>query len=194
MQKGCDHYDRDPFLFSLRLIKMCYLTKFGIVSIIMLAWFPGLSTAQFLSGSSVLGAHIGVSNVARATVLGVKFEEGFTEAGPGTIGGSAKVDYYSWNADGGVIQTYFFITVSGNYHLKLDDSPNFDPFAGVGFGYLYETNKYPTSGFYYYDHVGSGFNVVLSIGARYYLSPGFALRLELGTSQVYAVGGFDFGF
>src|SRR5579872_3675473 len=111
---------------------------------LLAAFFPRHADAQFLGGSSVLGVHIGVSNVARATVLGVKFEEGFTGAGPGTIGGSAKVDYYSWNAAEGVIQTYFFIAVSGNYHLKLEDSPNFDPFAGVGLGYLYETNKYPT--------------------------------------------------
>jgi outer membrane protein W len=160
----------------------------------LISIFSGLSNAQFLGGSSLLGIHIGVSNVARATVLGVKFEEGITQAGSGTIGGSAKLDYYSWSTLG-INQTFFFITVSAQYHLKIEDSPGFDPFAGIGFGYLYETNKYPgSSGITYYDNVGSGFNFVLSIGARYFLSPSIALRLEFATSPVYAVGGFDFGF
>jgi len=164
------------------------------IAFLFASFFPQLCTAQFLSGSSVIGPHIGVSNVDRATVLGLKFEEGITGVGPGFIGGSAKVDYYSWNS-GGVVQTYIFITASANYHLKLDDIPNLDPFAGIGIGYLYVTNNFPaTSNIQFYNNSGSGFNFVFSAGARYYLSPGFALRLEFGTSQVYAVGGFDFGF
>jgi outer membrane protein W len=161
---------------------------------VLVLLLPRLSFAQFTSSSSVLGVHIGVSNVARATVLGAKFEDGIAQAGPGVFGGSAKVDYYTWNA-GGIIQTYFFVTASANYHITLGDSPAFDPFVGLGIGYLYETNKYPSSSsISTYDNAGSGFTVVASLGARYYLSPSVALRLEFGTSQVYAVGGFDFGF
>jgi hypothetical protein len=171
-----------------------HLGNFCIVIILLLVALPRQSPAQFLSGSTELGPHIGVSNVSRATVLGVKFEEGIVDAGPGIIGGSAKVDYYSWNA-GGLIQTYFFIVASANYHIIFGDTSNFDPFLGIGIGYLYEKNSFPpSSGISYYNNDGSGFNFVFSVGARYYLSPGFALRLEFGTSQVYAVGGFDFGF
>ena len=164
------------------------------VLILSSIFFPQFARAQFISGSSLLGPHIGVSNVSRATVLGFKFEEGITDLGPGTIGGSAKLDYYSWNAGNLGIQTYIFVTASANYHITLSDG-SFDPFVGIGFGYLVETNKYPDqSGITFYNTDGSGFRFVFSGGARYFLSQNFALRLEFATSPVYAVGGFDFGF
>jgi hypothetical protein len=156
--------------------------------------FPTLVVAQFVGGSSMLGPHIGVSNVARATVLGAKFEEGITEAGPGTIGVSGKLDYYSSNA--GVLgnQTFIFAILSANYHIKFGDG-SLDPFFGFGLGYLAETNKFPdASGITFYNTDGSGFRFVFSFGTRYFLSQNLALRLEFGTSLVYAVGGFDFGF
>jgi hypothetical protein len=157
---------------------------------------PRFAAAQFIGGTSLLGPHIGVSNVSRATVLGFKFEEGITEFGPGTIGGSGKLDYYSWNAGNLGVQTFIFVTASVNYHIKFGDG-SLDPFFGLGFGYLSETNKFPDqsgSGISLYNTEGSGFNFVFSVGARYFLSQNLALRLEFGTSQVYAVGGFDFGF
>ena len=180
--------DCDSFSFIRRFLNMHEYVRNFLFAILFLL-LPIVTKAQL----SLLGPHIGISEVARATVLGIKFEEGISNAGPGTIGGSAKLDYYSWTAD--LVQTYLLITASMNYHLRLDDSPSFDPFLGVGLGYLYETNKYPASaGVTYYDNNGSGLHFILSIGARYFLSPGFALRLEFGSSQVYAVGGFDFGF
>jgi outer membrane protein W len=156
--------------------------------------FSSSAIAQFIGGSSVLGPHIGVSNVARATVLGVKFEEGATTVGPGTIGISGKVDYYSSNAGSLGNQTYIFGVISANYHITIADG-SFDPFFGFGLGYLSETNKFPdASGITFYNTDGSGFRFVFSFGARYFLSQNLALRLEFGTSLIYAVGGFDFGF
>jgi hypothetical protein len=170
--------------------------KICIALIVFLTFLPRLSRAQFIGGSSVLGVHIGVSDVSKATVIGFKFEEGITEVGPGTISGSGKLDYYSWNAGNLGIQTFIFVTASANYHIKLGDG-SLDPFFGLGVGYLAETNKFPDpsgSGFTLYNTYGSGFRFVFSLGARYFLSPNLALRLEFATSPVYAVGGFDFGF
>ncbi|MFI5263862.1 MAG: outer membrane beta-barrel protein [Candidatus Kapaibacterium sp.] len=162
--------------------------------VVFLLSISRVSPAQFIGGSSLLGPHIGVSNVARATVLGVKFEEGITDAGPGVIGISGKIDYYSSNAGSLGNQTYLLGVLSANYHIRIDDG-SFDPFLGFGIGYLSETNKFPdASGITFYNTDGSGFKFIFSFGARYFLSPNFALRLEFGTSLVYAVGGFDFGF
>jgi hypothetical protein len=155
---------------------------------------PSAAAAQFIGGSSILGVHVGVSNVIRATVLGVKFEEGAIEAGPGVFGISAKLDYYTSNAGSLGNQTYIFGVISANYHITISDG-TFDPFLGLGIGYLSETNKFPdASGITFYNTDGSGFRPVFSVGARYFLSPSIALRLEFGSSLVYAVGGFDFGF
>ena len=170
------------------------MRRFSFILILSLVIIPRIAPAQFIGGSSLLGIHVGISNVIRATVVGVKFEEGVTEAGPGTIGISGKLDYYTSNAGSLGNQTYIFGVISANYHLTISDG-TFDPFIGIGIGYLSETNKFPdASGITFYNTDGSGFNVVFSIGARYYLSQSIAVRLEFGTSLVYAVGGFDFGF
>src|SRR5579872_1807679 len=164
-----------------------------LVFIMIILFFSGVR-AQVIGGTSLLGPHIGISNVARATVLGVKFEEGMTGAGPGIIGLSGKLDYYSSIAGSLGNQTYIFGVVSANYHIVIADG-SVDPFFGVGIGYLAENNKFPdASGITFYNTDGSGFQFVFSFGARYFLSQSFALRLEFGTSLVYAVGGFDFGF
>ena len=168
--------------------------KYFVIGLVIIIILPSVSDAQFIDGTSILGAHIGVSNVAKATVLGVKFETVITNAGSGVIGFGAIADYYSYNAGDFGTQTYIFINASALYHLKLDDG-SFDPFFGIGAGYLIEKNTYPpTGGIAYYNTDGSGFKAVISIGARYFLSPTVALRLEFGSSLVYAVGGIDFGF
>lgn len=156
--------------------------------------FPATDSAQFQTGSSILGPHIGISNVARATVLGAKFEQAIADLGAGTVGVSAKLDYYSWNSGPLGVQSYYFAVIAAQYHLRLEE--NLDPFAGIGAGYLYERNTWsdPSTGLNYYTPDGSGFKFLLTLGARYYLSPSIAVRLEFGSSLVYAVGGFDFGF
>jgi hypothetical protein len=164
----------------------------GIAIVILLLVLASVCKAQFAGGSAILGAHIGISNVARATVLGIKFEAEITEASPGFIGGSGTVDYYSWNAGNFGNQTYLFFIALVNYHLKIEDG-SLDPYIGIGAGYLSERNTFSSPGsLTFYNTEGSGITLVLSLGARYFLSPNFAIRLEFGSSLVYAMGGLDF--
>ncbi len=166
----------------------------GIGLAILIGLFPTISKAQFDNGSGIIGPHVGISNVTRATVLGIKFETGIAQIGTGVIGLDGTVDYYSFNGGDFGSQSYIFFIVSALYHLRIDDG-SFDPFIGIGAGYLSERNTFlPVSGITYYNTDGSGFRPVISIGARYFLSRSIAIRLEFGTALVYAVGGVDFGF
>jgi hypothetical protein len=143
---------------------------------------PRLGLAQFTNGHSYLGPHIGLSAYGSAIDIGVNFEGPVTDAGKvgsGIIGVAGRLDYAHF--DFGIT----VITISGiaNYHFALDDR-KFDPFVGLGLAY---TN---ISGDYAFSY-GSGIYLVGNEGMRYFISPGFALRLMLGLNTAFLTVGVD---
>lgn len=154
---------------------------------------PRMSSAQFENGKVYLGPHIGLSAIGSSPTFGANFEVPVTQpgkAGPGIIGVSGRLDYWSWSYSSFDKFTWITIAVYGNYHFALDDK-TWDPFVGLGLGY--ENVSWSYSG------IGGGTNLYpssiffsMEAGARYFFSPNFALRALLGFGITYIVVGVDF--
>lgn len=143
------------------------------------------ANAQFKNGKSMLGPHIGLSQYGGAITLGAMFEAPVTkpnDVGPGLIGISGQFYYYSYS-----YFTWISLGIFGNYHFVLEDR-KLDPFIGLGFYYEHVS----IDGGYSYAY-GSGINVGVQAGARYYFSPNFAGRMMLGNAASFLTLGVDFG-
>jgi hypothetical protein len=154
---------------------------------------PRLGSAQFNKGSMLIGPHIGLAAYGGSPAFGANFEVGITEpgkAGPGIIGISGRLDYWSYGFDSFDKFTWITVGVFGNYHFQLDDK-RWDLFAGLGLGYQNVSWSYsgPGSGIASY---GSGIFFAGDAGARYFFSPGFAARAMVGFGLEWLVVGVDF--
>lgn len=92
-----------------------------------------------------------------------------------------KKDYYNvWGFSGNF-----------NYHFNrvLNIPSTFDVYAGLNVGaYLY--NYYDS----YHDNDMSSVGLGLQIGGRYYITPNFAINLEIGGGNAFSGGKFGVSF
>jgi hypothetical protein len=172
-------------------------TKHIILSVLIAAFLflsSKNSSAQFNNGSILLGPHIGLSGVGSQPTFGANFEVGVTDpgkAGPGIIGISGRLDYWSWS------ETYWkwtWITLAAfaNYHFALEDK-RWDLFLGLGFGYENVSTSYSGDPLFNNSAYGSGIIFAGNAGARYFFSPNFAARALAGFGLTWLVLGVDFG-
>jgi hypothetical protein len=158
---------------------------------------PRISSAQFVNGKVYLGPHIGLSAVGSSPAFGVNFEAPITQpgkVGPGMLGISARIDYWSWSY--GFLTdnaTYTYITVAAlvNYHLLLEDK-TWDPFVGLGLAYIHTSFSWPGSEAFN-NIYPSYITIVGTAGVRYFFSPNFAARAMLGFGVTFVTVGVDFG-
>src|SRR4051812_9259871 len=157
---------------------------------------PRAASAQgFAKGSTFLGPHIGLAAFGSAPAFGANLEFGVTEpgkAGPGIIGVAGRLDYFGFS-DVYYKYTWIAVGVFANYHFAMD-AKMWDPFLGLGLGYQNvsvsaqgDDNPFSTSAW------GSGVYFAGNAGIRYFFSPNFAARAQLGFGITYLVVGVDFG-
>ncbi len=176
--------------FFNKSFKLLYMKKLLSYSLLVCALLFAAATAnaQFKNGKSMIGPHIGLSQYGGAISLGGMFEAPVTkpnEAGPGIIGVSGQLHYYTYDWAPGYGVTWIIIGVYGNYHFVLDNR-DLDPFIGLGLNY---GNVSATGGYSY----GSGVYFGIQGGIRYFFSPNVAGRLVVGNAASFLTLGVDFG-
>ena len=145
--------------------------------------------AQFKSGKSLLGPHIGLSQYGGAITLGAMFEAPVNkpgDAGPGIIGVSGQINYYHYEYFSGFGVTWILLGAFANYHFVIEDNRTIDPFVGLG---LYYANVTVDGSGYGY---GNGVYLGVQAGMRYFFSPGVAGRVMLGNAASFLTLGVDF--
>jgi len=175
---------------------MKQLLALTIVTVFTLGLLPRNGSAQgFVKGSMLLGPHIGLSAFGSAPAFGANFEVGVTEpgkAGPGIIGVSGRFDYFGFD-DGFATYTWTAFGVFANYHFAMD-AKMWDPFVGLGLGYQNVSFKWNgEENTPFASAWGSGVYFAGNAGVRYFFSPAFDARAQLGFGITYLVVGVDFG-
>ncbi|HET9137624.1 MAG TPA: hypothetical protein VFO76_13405 [Candidatus Kapabacteria bacterium] len=167
------------------------MKKFIVLSVLVCSMMMvGLSAqAQFKSGKNLLGPHIGLSQYGSTITLGGMFEAPVNkpgDAGPGIIGVSGQINYYSYDFFGTSV-TWILFGAFGNYHFVLEDNRTIDPFIGLGLYYAVVSSN--VTGYSY----GSGVYLGIQAGMRYFFTPNVAGRVMLGNSASFLTLGVDFG-
>ena len=170
---------------------------FSALFVIALLFSPRISSAQFVNGKIYLGPHIGLSAVGSSVSLGANFETPVTQpgkVGPGIIGISARLDYWSYSygfLTDNASFTYITLGVLANYHFILEDK-TWDPFVGLGLAYIHTSYTWPGSEAFINPYP-SYITLVGSAGVRYFISPNFAARAMAGFGLTFLTLGVDFG-
>ena len=135
--------------------------------------------AQFTNGSLYLGPELGLGlGYGGGIVVGGMIESAITNpgtVGPGRLSIAGRIDYWGWS-DG--FYTWSFIPFAAycNYHFVIND-PRWDLFAGLGLGYAVVTSSYNGPGSSAISYGGAF--ITGDIGARYFVSPNVAIRLNM---------------
>ena len=168
----------------------------SLMLIVVLLLSPSLGSAQgFNKGSLLIGPHIGLSAIGSTLSFGANIEAGITDpgkAGPGIIGISGRIDYWSWSFDSYYKYTWITVGVFGNYHFALEDR-RWDLFVGLGIGYENVSSSYSGASSIFSYAYGSGIFFAANAGARYFFSQALALRALVGFGLTTFVLGIDFG-
>lgn len=110
----------------------------------------------------------------------------------GIVGFTTSSEEWYW---GKWSYSYVVIGGRGEYHF-LEDSENIDAYGGITLGYAIVSSSWEDNGYlgYHYDASASASYAVYGFhaGARYYLSPKFALFGELGYGISYITVGAAF--
>jgi hypothetical protein len=154
----------------------------------------GASAPDFGVGYTDIGPVVGLGGLGGASAsFGGRFEHAIKtlpDMGNGILGIQVSAEYYSWSAGGsgnGFTYNssikYIPIGVTANYHFRLEDSPKFDPFVGLGLGYNVVSCSYTSNfGSAFTGNCGynSGIYFIGRAGARYFFSPSMAGYADLG--------------
>jgi hypothetical protein len=174
-----------------RLLLLTAVTLLGFAVLV-----PSRANAQFVNGSDYIGPELGLGfGYGSGPLFGGMFEAPITNpgtVGPGLLGIAVRVDYWGWS-DGPF--TYSFIPIGAicDYHFgpMLSDH-RWDPFVGLGLGYVIIHASGFEDGFNY--GYGSGIFITGQLGARYYFTPNIAIRAEYGFDYLPFAVGVDFRF
>jgi hypothetical protein len=139
--------------------------------------------ALFTSTTSVIGPTIGVGGIDGASLaIGGRYEKGvkqLPDLGNGVLGIGAIVNVYQYSSAnfGAGSSDFRFVQFGGtvNYHFHVDD-PKWDPFLGLGLGYVVAN----VSGL---GTANSGLFTVGYVGARYFYTPNMAIQADLGVGS-----------
>lgn len=176
-------------------------TFYALAVLATLFLLPVSSQAQeggngrFNENSTLLGPHLGLAAYGSTPIFGANFETAVNkpgQLGPGILGVSGRLDYFSWND--GLYYKWTWIAAAAylNYHFKVGETGEFDPFVGLGLGYQNVSYDYSGTGSSIASW-GSGIYLAGNAGARYFLSRNLALRALIGFGVSYLVVGVDFG-
>ncbi|MGQ0639600.1 MAG: outer membrane beta-barrel protein [Gemmatimonadaceae bacterium] len=134
----------------------------------------------FNVGHTDIGPTLGLGGIGAASfAIGGRFERGIRalpDMGDGVLGIGVSADWYNYNdtfTGADYDFTYIPIAATANYHIKIENNSKFDPFVGLGLGYLIVDTPY--SGSY-----NSGIYFVGRVGARYFMTPKMALYGDAG--------------
>lgn len=142
-------------------------------------------------GHSDIGPTIGLGGLGAASfAIGGRFERGLRalpDLGDGVLGLGVSVDWYNYNErflNTDYDFTYIPIAATANYHFNVKNK-KYDPFLGLGLGYLMVNTPYSGS----YD---SGIYVVGRLGMRYFMSDKMALYGDVGAGAAALNVGLTF--
>jgi hypothetical protein len=138
------------------------------------------TTRAFKVGSTDVGPTLGLGGIGAASfAIGGRFERGIRalpDMGDGVLGIGMSADWYNYNdtfTGADYDFTYIPIAATANYHIKIENNSKFDPFIGLGLGYLIVDTPYTGS-------YSSGIYVVGRVGARYFMTPKMAIYGDAG--------------
>jgi hypothetical protein len=137
----------------------------------------------FTSTSSIIGPTIGVGGINGASLaIGGRYEKGvkqLPDLGNGVLGIGAIVNVYQYSSAnfGSGSSDFRFVQLGGtaNYHFHVDD-PKWDPFLGLGLGYVVAN----VSGL---GTANSGLFTVGYAGVRYFYTQSMAIQADLGVGS-----------
>jgi len=137
-------------------------------------------TRAFNVGHTDIGPTLGLGGIGAASfAIGGRFERGIRalpDMGDGVLGIGVSADWYNYNdtfTGADYDFTYIPIAATANYHIKIENNSKFDPFVGLGLGYLIVDTPYTGS-------YNSGIYFVGRVGARYFMTPRMALYGDAG--------------
>ena len=165
------------------------------VVVVMTIYVAQPAQAQYSINSFLIGPTIGVGGWGGSLVLGANGEKAIIDAGkvgPGMVGLGARLDYASY---GDAYWTYTIIAfgVFAQYHMQFGDDHKWDPYAGIGLGYEHWGVSGTASTLLYGYAGASGIYTAFDAGIRYFFSPNFAARAQLGFGLALLSLGVDLG-
>jgi len=140
----------------------------------------------FETGRTYIGPRLWFGNLNGAVAFGVQGERGVTqpgEAGPGIISAGVGLDWYSWSYDyafGSYDYSVVPIQGFGNYHFLVKSEPRIDPYAGLALVYQIVSASWDGAGTAAGDASDSTFDIAAHAGARYFVTPSFAVQAQVG--------------
>ena len=131
-------------------------------------------------GHTDIGPTLGLGGIGAASfAIGGRFERGIKalpDMGDGVLAIGLSADWYNYNdtfTGADYDFTYIPIAATANYHIKIKNNSKFDPFVGLGLGYLIVDTPYTGS-------YSSGIYFVGRVGARWFMTPKMALYGDAG--------------
>lgn len=160
--------------------------KKAIVFVIALALLSGLAvsgTKEFYKGSFTLTPQAGIN---KWTIpFGLNAEYALT---PNIgLGGTAMV--WMWS-DEWVSETIIALSAEALYHFTGLKAKSLDVFAGLALGYAIYSYSLEMQGFDFGGSGGSGLDLGVVLGGRYFFSPKLAVCLRLVSSFIGNWAGF----
>ncbi|MBL7952534.1 MAG: hypothetical protein JNM62_12540 [Flavobacteriales bacterium] len=174
------------------------LSAFGATALFQTA------TAQFEVGDKVLGLSVGIGGnysagsaySSQTPALGLTYEQGVSDLGPGVLGIGGYVGYKSLSAQTDYVfgatrysydwtWNYLILGVRGAWHYNdWHSNDKLDTYGGVMLSYNSVTFKdntnYPANYPKYTYSSASGVGFTGFLGARYWFSEQFGAQAELG--------------
>ncbi len=154
-----------------------------------------ISNAQFTPNKHYLGPSVGFSFLGSTPQFGLNYEYGMAVKDFGLIGIGGIARYWGYSEtyyDGKWKYTDILIGAQANYHFKIGDG-KFDPWLGVTLAYDAGSVSWDgPSGHSYVSPTYGGMFFGGNAGARYWVSPAFAVSARLGFGSL-GYGGLDLG-
>ncbi|MDP2914772.1 MAG: outer membrane beta-barrel protein [Candidatus Aminicenantes bacterium] len=137
------------------------------------------TTGLFKKGGLYITPQIGFNSLS--IPIGASVEYGLTE----NIGIGGTVTYWGWNADPYGKYTTIILSAEALYHLTNLKLDKIDLYGGAGLGFAINSFSY-NSGWSsdYWSPGGSGLDLGIIIGGRYYFSPKMAVSLRIMNSLI----------
>jgi hypothetical protein len=170
----------------------------SLSALLAFAAFSQHALAQFDIGDNVAGLSIGiggnyVTNTSQSPAIGLSFEHGVSDLGPGTLGIGGFLGYKSLSYESNYFfyqydwkYTYLIIGARGVWHYNYwHGNESLDTYGGLMLSYnsvKWTDNTVYPNGVLHASEGGasSGIGLTGFLGARYYFSENFGAHAELG--------------
>jgi hypothetical protein len=187
-----DLIEEDSMNTARRLVAVATLATIAALPLNAQNAQTSASTVKgFGVGHTDIGPVVGLGGLGAASfAIGGRFERGLRalpDLGNGVLGLGISADWYNYNErflNSDYDFTYIPIAATGNYHFNVKNK-KYDPFVGLGLGYLIVNTPYSGS----YD---SGIYFVGRLGMRYFMSDKMALYGDVGAGAAALNVGLTF--